>query len=246
MRPAAILRSLGPIDARSVARDSFLAWMVPLPLVLGALLRFALPALVAWGRTELGLDLAPYLPLVVGYFAVLLVPLLVGMVVGFVLLDERDDDTLTALLVTPLPIEGYVAWRIGVPLLLCGATGALAILLVGQVHVPASALAPILAVSALEAPMLALATASVVQNKVQGFAFLKVVSALQLVPVAGWFAPAPWRWAAGLWPAFWPVQAYWAAEAGDASWPGYAAAGLVLHLGLLALLLRHFRRVVHR
>ena len=109
MRARAILGTLGPIDARSIGRDSLLAWMLPFPLVMAAILRFGVPALALRLESELGFDLRPYYPLITAYFAVLFAPLLVGMLVGFVLLDERDDETLKALLVTPLPFEQYLA-----------------------------------------------------------------------------------------------------------------------------------------
>lgn len=39
-----------------------------------------------------------------------------GVVTGFLLLDERDDRTLTALQVTPLPLRAYIFYRVTVPI----------------------------------------------------------------------------------------------------------------------------------
>jgi len=45
-------------------------------------------------------------------------PITFGVLIGFLLLDEKDDDTLTALQVTPLSTNGYVAYRVAVPIAL--------------------------------------------------------------------------------------------------------------------------------
>ncbi len=42
---------------------------------------------------------------------------IVGMVVGFLLLDERDAHTPAALRVTPLSMRRYLAYRVSGPLL---------------------------------------------------------------------------------------------------------------------------------
>jgi fluoroquinolone transport system permease protein len=44
-------------------------------------------------------------------FLVVVMPALVGMVIGFLLLDQRDDQTLAALQVTPLTLNGYLIYR---------------------------------------------------------------------------------------------------------------------------------------
>lgn len=49
-------------------------------------------------------------------------PDLVGMVIGFLLLDERDTQTLDALRVTPLSMRRYLAYRISAPLLIAKVT----------------------------------------------------------------------------------------------------------------------------
>ena len=44
----AVIRSLGPIDARSIARDSMLLWLVILTPGMGLLFRFAVPLITVW------------------------------------------------------------------------------------------------------------------------------------------------------------------------------------------------------
>ncbi len=247
MKALAVLRALGPIDLRSIRRDSFLVWIIPVPLLLGLLLRWAVPEITAWLIRAYGFDFTPYHGLLVSYVTLLLVPVTVGQLVGFLLLDERDDDTLRALLVTPLPLTGYLLYRISVPLLLCTVMGLLAIPLTGLVDMPWRDLLPIFAVATLEAPIVTLLVACVARNKVQGLALAKVISSVQMLPVLAYFLDPPWQYAAALMPNYWVAKAFWLAEAGatSASWL-LVAGGLAYHLLLLWLLLRWFRRVVYR
>ena len=61
------------------------------------------------------------------------------MVLGFLLLDQRDDQTLTALQVTPLSLNGYLAYRISLPMLISLVTTLLMVPLagLGQVNIAA-------------------------------------------------------------------------------------------------------------
>ena len=102
----AVIRALGPIDVKSVARDSMLRWMIGTPIVLALVFRWGVPAFDGWFGERYDFDLTPYYPLLCS-FLVLMIPTLMGSVVGFLLLDQRDDRTLTALQVTPLTAQGY-------------------------------------------------------------------------------------------------------------------------------------------
>ena len=246
MRAAHALRSLAPIDARALSRDSMLLWMSFLPLLLGVLTRWLLPGLTETLLSEFGFDLTPYRHLVASYLFVLLAPLLVGLVIGFLLLDERDDRTLTALLVTPLSLESYLAYRIGMPLLLCTGMTAAALAISGLVTVPWPNLLPVLLLSSLEGPILALLLGSFADNKVQGFALMKAVGAVLLIPVFAWFLELPTQLWIGLIPSYWPMRAYWSAAELDPLFWSALAVGFVTHAALLAALLRRFRRILHR
>ena len=116
-----------------------------------------------------GFDAAPYYPLVMsGYL--MTASGIVGMVVGFLLLDERDAHTLTALRVTPLSMRRYLAYRVTVPLLVATASTLLGYSMIGITPLPFSSLLAISVVGALSAPLLALVLATAAPNKVAGLA----------------------------------------------------------------------------
>jgi fluoroquinolone transport system permease protein len=247
MRMSRVFKALGPIDLRNVRRDPLLGWIVAMPLLVALLLRLAIPPLTTTLRAQLGFDLTPFYPVILSYFVIMMLPLIVGMVIGFLLLDERDDGTLTALQVTPLALPSYLAYRVLVPmgitialLFVAFPLAGLGTLNFGHIFISALVAAPL-------APLIALTLAALAQNKVQGFAVLKGLGgALSAPPVLGYFVRSTWHWAFGLFPTFWPMKVYWVLDAGEPNAWLFVAIGLTYQGLLLALLMRRFDQVMHR
>jgi fluoroquinolone transport system permease protein len=169
-----------------------------------------------------------------------------GTVIGFLLLDQKDDRTLSALQVTPLTTGGYLAYRMGIPLALSVLMTPVALELSGLATpslwrqlVASIGAAPI-------APAYALLLATFARNKVQGFALVKAAGALNWPPVLAYFVDSGWQWAFGLCPTYWSAKLYWELDAGSPrSWLVLPAAIACLGL-LIAALLRRFDRAMHR
>lgn len=241
----AVIRTLGPIDAKSVARDSMLRWLVGTPIVFALVFRWGVPVLHAWLGERYGFDLAPYYPLLTS-FLVLMVPTLLGAVVGFLLLDQRDDRTLTALQVTPLTVEGYLAYRIAVPMLVSIPVMMASIAIADLVTMGVGAAFAASVQAAPAAPLYALFVAAFASNKVQGFALLKGVGVLTWPPVFAWFVTSPWQVAIGIDPLYWPLKLFWMLEAGEPGvWLCWIA-GLAYQGLLVAVLVRRFKAVISR
>ncbi|HEV2147613.1 MAG TPA: hypothetical protein VGR37_09450 [Longimicrobiaceae bacterium] len=240
------LGALGSIDRISVGRDPLLRWILVLAPASALVVRWIFPPLLARVEEATGVDLAPHVPALVGYVLLLLVPNLVGMVVGFLLLDQRDDDTLAALRVTPVPLAGYLAYRLAGPVLLTIAVTLALFPIAGLMDVgPAALLASTLAAAPL-APLFALFLAAFAANKVQGFALTKATGVLLIAPLVAYFVESGWRWALGVVPTFWPAVTYWAFREAEGSAWAYLGIGIAYQLLLLLLLLRRFRRVTSR
>ena len=242
---AAVIRALGPIDVKSVARDSMLRWLIGMPIVFALAFRWGVPALNEWLGERYAFDLTPHYPLLTS-FLVLMVPTLMGSVVGFLLLDHKDDRTLTALQVTPLTVEGYLAYRIAVPMVVSVPVMMASIAIADLVTM---GVVPALAASvqaAPAAPLYALFVAAFAANKVQGFALLKGVGVLTWPPVIAWFISSPWQVAFGIDPLYWPLKLFWMLEASEPRAWLYFLAGLTYQSLLIAILLRRFKMVIAR
>ncbi len=237
-------KALGPVDSHSVRRDSLLRWFILTPVLQVLFFRFGLPIVSGLLMEQLAFDLLPYYSLI-NSFLYLIMPMMVGVVIGFLLLDQRDDNTLTALQVTPLSLSGYLAYRISLPLLISFVLTILMVPLAGIEPVkPAAHLAAALCAAPL-APMFALFNATFAQNKVQGFAVIKASSVVSLPPMIAYFVQSGWQWLFGLIPTYWPVKVYWLLQAGSSLGWLALVAGLAYEGFLLFLLLRWFNKVMH-
>ena len=241
----AVIRALGLIDVKSVVRDSMLRWLVGVPIVFALAFRWGVPALRVWLGERYGFDLGPYYPLLTS-FLVMMVPTLLGSVVGFLLLDQRDDRTLTALQVTPLTVAGYLAYRTAVPMLVSVPVMMASVAIADLVSIGAGPMLAAAVQAAPAAPLYALFVAAFATNKVQGFALMKGVGVLTWPPVLAWFVSSPWQVAFGIDPLYWPLKVFWMLEADEPRVWLYFIVGLAYQSLLVAILLVRFKSVISR
>ena len=240
------LRALSTVDAISVGRDSLLRGMVLVPLGLALTARWVLPLAVAALSERLPFDLAALYPQLMSYVLLLLPPVICGMVVGFILLDQRDDHTLTAMQVTPLPLTGYLIYRLAAPMLLGLVMTLLALPLAGLLPLgPLDVLALALAAAPL-APLTALFLAAFAANKVQGFALQKALGLFLIAPFLGPLVPPPWQVVLWLVPTYWPAALLGAVPGGTGLSGGLLVGGLVYQGVLLLGLVRRFTRIAYQ
>ncbi len=245
MNAARAVSALGPADARSIVRDPLLRWMVFYPLAVALLVRWLAAPMTARVLAVWGLDVTPYYPLVVS-FLLILGPMLTGMVVGFLLLDQRDDGTLAALSVTPLTWRGYLAYRLAMPTAVSIPVAMATVWLTGLNTVAPGPLLACAVVAAPFAPLLAVFLAAFAGNKVQGFALVKAQGGLLILPVLAWWVAMPWQLLFGVVPPYWPAKLYWVLSAGESGAWAYLLLGLAWQAALLAALLRRFDTVAGR
>lgn len=243
MIAAPALGALLAADARNVGRDPMLRWLVPLPLAVALLIRLGVAPLRDALQVRVGFDLEPYYVLVTSSL-VLLIPGFVGALIGFLLLDLRDDRTLAALRVTPLTLRGFLLYRLAVPTVLGALLTVAVIAIAGLVplDVPTVLLASVLA--APIAALYALFMATFATNKVEGFALMKAVGVVSIPPVVAWWIAEPWQWLAGLTPYYWAMKLYWIRTAGGEGVWLCMAVGLLYQGLLLWLLLRRTDRLL--
>jgi fluoroquinolone transport system permease protein len=244
MNALRLIKSLGPIDATSVRRDALLRWIVALPLLIALIVRFFLPVIIGRLENTLHFGFGDFYQAVAGYALLITAPVMCGMVIGFLLLDERDDRTLLALRVTPLPPGSYLAWRLSLPMILSMAVTLAAFLLAGLSRPGFPGLMVCALATAPFAPLVALALAVFAQNKVQGFALVKASSVFQMAPLVAYFVRAEWLPAFWIFPTYWPAKLLWTLQTGGEYAWRYLAVGLAYQSLLLFILLRRFNRLV--
>jgi fluoroquinolone transport system permease protein len=246
MRTAAAFRSLGAIDARSVARDSMLRWIVVFAPTFGLLFRFAIPPIGGALDRRFGFDLAAYYPLLMSFLP-LAAAGMTGTVVGFLLLDQRDDQTMTALLVTPLSLADYLRYRLGGLMLVSAVFGAAMLPLAGLTDTTALQVVVSAATAAPVAPIYALFLSTFAANKVQGFALAKAVGVIMVPCIVAYFVTGPWQNSFGLVPHYWALKVFWLFDE-EAVGPALAHAliGIAWQAVLLRILVQRFSHVVRQ
>jgi fluoroquinolone transport system permease protein len=238
------LHAFGANDLKGVRRDPALFYMLVIPPLMIPAARFLLPPAAAYLSEDFGFDLVIYYPLLLSFFFVLQIPMLFGVLVGLLVLDEKDDDTLSALRVTPISMTGYALYRGAAAVLLSALYVCIALPLTGLLPSPlVPTTVPIALLSGMTAPVFALLLAALARNKVEGLALMKALSVLMLGPLAAYFVGLHWQLVFGVLPTYWPAQAFWVAAEGGTYWP-YILVGLAYNLALTGLLLKRFRAKV--
>jgi fluoroquinolone transport system permease protein len=223
-----------------------LRWLLVLVPLFALAVRFAVPGLTAWLAAELGFDLVPYYALITSFVGMMAAGL-AGTVIGFLLLDQRDDETLPALLVTPMSLGDYLAYRLAAPVLVAMPLAVLAYAIAALIPVSAAQVVACALTAAPLAVLYALFIGSMAANKVQGLALVKGVGILQVPALIAWFVPWPWHELAGIVPHYWPLKVFWEFDAGRPfSGCVHAAVGIAYQSAWAAFFARRLARVTHR
>lgn len=244
-RPA-LFKHLWAYDFKMVARDRFLVFVPSYLVVITVAMRFGVPPLSRWLKARHGFDLEPFWPLLGSYTTVLLSAMFLGVLIGFLMLDEKEQGTSRARLVTPVPLFDYLAYRIGLPAVF-GFVALPAIALGHGLGAPSLGVCWILALG--NAPMASAAAVFfplMTRDKVQAFAWAKLLSGLCFLPMVAALLDAPWKFVVGAWvPPFWTVEAYVRATNGE-SWWAWAVVGALSSWGFAAWTVHLYQRSVRR
>lgn len=188
-----------------------------------------------------GFDLLPYYPLILTAFLLLTSIIVAGGLAAFLVLDEVDTGTLTALRVTPVPRSLFFVYRAGTVMLVTTVYVIATISLSGILEpglVPS--LIPIGLLAGLSAVVTLLLILAMANNKIQGLAAIRALGMLIAgLPCLPWFIHSGWNVAFGVLPPYWAAKAFWVASNHGTWWP-YLLAGVVYNLALAWPLFRRF------
>lgn len=187
--------------------DAMLAALVLVPLMMGLLFRFGVPALEVELCSRLGRAavVAPYYP-IFDLLLSIMTPIMFTAAGAMVILDEADLGLARAISVTPVERRGYLASRVGVPSLVATAYCALLTRTLKLSGLHAARMLLLAVCSGALSVVVALMIASMAQNKVEGLAYSKLSGLFVIgLPVA-LLVPAPYRFLAGCLPTFWMTE----------------------------------------
>jgi fluoroquinolone transport system permease protein len=187
-----------------------------------------------------------------------------GTLLGFSLLENKDEQTIKAIAVTPISVKGYVVFK-SIYTYLIGVFGNLVMVLglklffsepfsftyqgiaFGLEGVSTYAIVLFSLVSSLFTPTIGSLIAAIAKNKIEGFAFMKsggiVVMLPALILLNGF---QDWKqYLLGIVPNFWPVkafinEAFGTSQPSDLSFEGYLIVGGLYMLLIAYLSIQYF------
>jgi fluoroquinolone transport system permease protein len=235
------LLAFGRNDVRGTYRDPLLVMIVLAPAIWTAAVVILVPLFTEMLSERYDFDLAPYYPLVLTALLLLTSIIIVAALAAFLILDEVDAGTLTALRVTPVPLSAFFAYR------------AATVVAVTAIYVVAPmsfsgllepglipTLIPIGLLAGLSAVVTLLLIVSVASNKIQGIAMVRALGMLIAgLPCFPWFIDSAWNLAFGVLPPYWAAKAFWVANDHGAWWP-YVLVGVIYNLAVAYPLFRRF------
>jgi fluoroquinolone transport system permease protein len=227
-------------DGRLMIRDPMIGFALFGPLLLWAVIRYGVPYGFVAAEAFTHKDFRIYADFVL-CFALLLIPLLMGMISGLVLLDERDEKLIEWYAVSPLTKRGYFIYRLLIPTGLSVIYGVWIIISSGLAAPPGYAAFSVIIMLALEAPLMALLLAAIASNKLEGLALTKGIGLFIFAPVIEYFTPWPWSGAAFILPTYWPAAVFQAGVRGEMGMVIlFSVIGISYHLAAVLFLFRRF------
>jgi fluoroquinolone transport system permease protein len=234
--------AFGRNDVRGTYRDPLLVMIVVAPIIWTTGVAVLTPRVTAMLARRNGINLIPYYPLILTAFLLLTSIIIAGGLAAFLVLDEVDAGTLTALRVTPVPLAMFFGYRaatvMAVTTIYVVATMSLSgILGPGLI----GALIPIALLAGLSAVVTLLLILAMANNKIQGLAAVRALGMLIAgLPCLPWFIDSDWNLAFGVLPPYWAAKAFWVASDHGIWWP-YLVAGVLYNLAIAWPLFRRFR-----
>ena len=238
-------------DLRLIRRDQTLVSMAGFAFLIAIVLRFLLPWLNDYlaergvlPNESVATSLADVFPMLVTFFALFNGAQLSGAIFGFLLLDEKDQHTITVVQVSPVSMRQFLICRVLLPTLLGFVFCTGMVLIINQAVLPVWQVVLICASASLLSPIMALFLANCAENKVQGFAIAKFTGISGWTILFGWFVSEPAQWLLGLFPPFLVSKSYWMALDGEQGWWAVLSLSFALQVFVVVWLAKRFQRVV--
>ncbi|WP_246565986.1 ABC transporter permease [Tissierella simiarum] len=203
-------------EIKKWSRDSMMGFMVVYPILFGLIGRYFLP----WISRRNNFSLEAYADLII-VILTLLVPISYGALIGFSILEDRDDNVLTAIKISPFGIKQFLAFRLIMVSILCFIA---CIYVMWFSNIGNISIKNIIAISFLasfEAPISGLLINALAKNKIEGFAVMKGAGTIIVFPIIALFFMGKKELFFAFAPGFWSAKAISSLIRGDILYLSY-------------------------
>ncbi|WP_010098060.1 ABC transporter permease [Ornithinibacillus scapharcae] len=203
-------------DAKNVLRDPLMVLVLGIPIYLFILVKFGIPFVDIQLSKYTYFQLMDHFDLII-CFIVLIVPMMIGMLTGFLLLDEKDDGIINYMAITPMKKLGFIGYRVTLPLIISFIISTVLVLLflIGEESVNWGLLLIVLVVVSLFGPLITMYLASLCENKVEGISYAKLISIFSVAPIVTYMFESWWTGFAYIIPVTWVVELSYTSITGE-------------------------------
>ncbi|MCB0567756.1 MAG: hypothetical protein KDD01_25590 [Phaeodactylibacter sp.] len=130
----------------------------------------------------------------------------IGFVLASMLLDERDEEVLTALRAMPVGVNAFLFYRLGIGTVMAVLFAYAMLSIPGLEGLGLASRLMAAALFASAAPITTLALATLSSNKVEGLAVYKGLSIILLIPAGSFFMDSWVQYTLGVVPVYWSLH----------------------------------------
>ena len=190
------------VDLKNIFRDSSLAFMFFVPLLLVFFLRLAIPLI-----SELWPPLSEYYQMILGFFC-LLAAVFPAFLISFLMLDEKDENLTVVFKVLPVYSNFIIIYRTFF-LLVLGTLFCLVIILGnGLVSYGLKDAILLSLITGLISPIPVLLINSFANNKIEAVTWFKIINMMLMLPLVAFFVAPPWHYFFTIIPTYFIFQSF--------------------------------------
>ncbi|MBH1941831.1 hypothetical protein I5677_13085 [Mobilitalea sibirica] len=254
--------SLLRYEAKTILRDTINLYMCMFPIIILLLASYVFPMIFETMEEGQGLEVTMLILLIV---VLIFGSFFLAAMATFLLLDNKDENTLNTVAVTPVGASGYIKFKmtyiyimtvistivvlLGTKLIAGNRYAIQGVSLfdrIGIVHIIGFAL-----VGALFTPALALVQSAFAKNKIEGFAFIKGTGMVAMIPILMILDTfeGGLQYILGIFPNFWAVKGlllklFPIENSANLNYPLYLLIGAAYNIFILIVAYRFFLKKV--
>lgn len=187
-------------DLKIIFRDKTMAMIAFLPIILIMVCRFLVPFI------------ATYVTGFEGYYWMILAAFCIlsgstpAFLSAFLMLDEKDENLVPVLKVTPVQYSNLIASRISFLMAFSFISSLLFLLFNGLQNTPFGKIIMSSILVSFVPAILLLFILPFAKNKIEGVTLFKGVNVVLFIPIAAFFVPVGWKMAFGVLPFYWVYE----------------------------------------
>ncbi len=221
-------------DIRQIFRDPIMLIMMIAPILIICIFKLMLVFAAPFLTTRFDIDVSPYYPYILA-FTLLMMPGMLGIVTGFMMIDDKDGFIAELMSVTPLGRSGYIINRLSLSAFLSIIYSLTAYYVLNIIQLPFAVMAFLSLLLAMYSSIIGLLLFGGAEDKVKGLTFAK---ALNILTIFAFTDLLSLKWLTVI---SWIFPTYWVAEV--IKDPGSLlslCAALVVHIIWLGILVRRY------